>query len=72
SQNKHVTDGYVKVSLVADGRELLLEQILQEAQNLLEHRIEPKDITILCATNDDALEIKNYLQENLSEICPST
>ncbi len=72
SQNKHVTDGYVKVSLVADERELLLEQILQEAKNLLEHRIEPKDITILCATNDDALEIKNYLQERLSEICPST
>lgn len=72
SQNKHVTDGYVKVSLVADGRELLLEQILQEAKNLLEHRIEPKDITILCATNDDALEIKNYLQENLSAIRPST
>ncbi|WQW15032.1 RecB-like helicase [Helicobacter pylori] len=72
SQNKHATDGYVKVSLVADERELLLEQILQEAQNLLEHRIEPKDITILCATNKDALEIKNYLQEYLSEICPST
>ncbi|WRE86959.1 RecB-like helicase [Helicobacter pylori] len=72
SQNKHVTDGYVKVSLVADERELLLEQILQEAQNLLDHHIDPKDITILCATNDDALEIKNYLQEYLSEICPST
>ncbi len=72
SQNKHVTDGYVKVSLVADERELLLEQILQEAQNLLEHRIDPKDITILCATNDDALEIKNYLQERLSAIRPST
>ncbi|GAA9496952.1 RecB-like helicase [Helicobacter pylori] len=72
SPNKHATDGYVKVSLVADERELLLEQILQEAKNLLEHRIEPKDITILCATNDDALEIKNYLQENLSAIRPST
>ncbi|WQY11051.1 RecB-like helicase [Helicobacter pylori] len=72
SQNKHVTDGYVKVSLVADERELLLDQVLQEAQNLLEHRIDPKDITILCATNKDALEIKNYLQEYLSEICPST
>ncbi|TPH46696.1 RecB-like helicase [Helicobacter pylori] len=72
SQNKHVTDGYVKVSLVADERELLLEQILQEAQNLLEHRIGPKDITILCATNKDALEIKNYLQERLSAIHPST
>ncbi|WQY58234.1 RecB-like helicase [Helicobacter pylori] len=72
SQNKHVTDGYVKVSLVADERELLLNQVLQEAKNLLEHRIEPKDITILCATNDDALEIKNYLQENLSAIHPST
>ncbi len=72
SNNKHVTDGYVKVSLVADDRELLLDQILQEAQNLLEHRIDPKDITILCATNDDALEIKNYLQENLSTIRPST
>ncbi len=72
SQNKHVTDGYVKVSLVADERELLLDQILQEAQNLLEHRIEPKDITILCATNKDALEIKNYLQERLSAIHPST
>ncbi|WP_367711338.1 RecB-like helicase [Helicobacter pylori] len=72
SQNKHVTDGYVKVSLVADERELLLEQILQEAKNLLEHRIDPKDITILCATNDDALEIKNYLQERLSAIRPST
>ncbi|RVY12563.1 RecB-like helicase [Helicobacter pylori] len=72
SPNKHATDGYVKVSLVADERELLLEQILQEAQNLLEHRIEPKDITILCATNKDALEIKNYLQENLSAIRPST
>ncbi|GAA8816596.1 RecB-like helicase [Helicobacter pylori] len=72
SQNKHATDGYIKVSLVANERELLLEQILQEAQNLLEHRIEPKDITILCATNDDALEIKNYLQENLSAIRPST
>lgn len=72
SNNKHVTDGYVKVSLVADERELLLEQILQEAKNLLEHRIEPKDITILCATNADALEIKNYLQENLSAIRPST
>ncbi|GAA8818049.1 RecB-like helicase [Helicobacter pylori] len=72
SSNKHARDGYVKVSLVADGRELLLEQILQEAKNLLEHRIEPKDITLLCATNDDALEIKNYLQENLSAIRPST
>ncbi|GAA8123325.1 RecB-like helicase [Helicobacter pylori] len=72
SQNKHARDGYVKVSLVANERELLLEQILQEAKNLLEHRIEPKDITILCATNKDALEIKNYLQENLSAIRPST
>ncbi len=72
SSNKHVTDGYVKVSLVADERGFLLEQILQEAKNLLEHRIEPKDITILCATNKDALEIKNYLQENLSAIRPST
>ncbi|GAA8473890.1 RecB-like helicase [Helicobacter pylori] len=72
SQNKHVTEGYVKVSLVADERELLLEQILQEAKNLLEHRIDPKDITLLCATNDDALEIKNYLQKNLSAIRPST
>ncbi|GHQ34317.1 DNA helicase [Helicobacter pylori] len=72
SSNKHATDGYVKVSLVANERELLLEQILQEAKNLLEHRIEPKDITILCATNDDALEIKDYLQENLSAIRPST
>ncbi|WP_367688385.1 RecB-like helicase [Helicobacter pylori] len=72
SQNKHVTDGYVKVSLVADERELLLEQILQEAQNLLEHRIDPKNITILCTTNKDALEIKNYLQERLSAIHPST
>ncbi|WP_033785078.1 RecB-like helicase [Helicobacter pylori] len=72
SSNKHARDGYVKVSLVANERELLLEQILQEAKNLLEHRIEPKDITLLCATNDDALEIKNYLQENLSAIRPST
>ncbi|MFP6025313.1 RecB-like helicase [Helicobacter pylori] len=72
SQNKHVTDGYVKVSLVADERELLLAQILQEAQNLLDHHIDPKDITILCATNKDALEIKNYLQERLSAIRPST
>ncbi|WQW30939.1 RecB-like helicase [Helicobacter pylori] len=72
SQNKHATEGYVKVSLVADGRGLLLEQILQEAQNLLDHHIDPKDITILCATNDDALEIKNYLQERLSAIRPST
>ncbi|WRB79620.1 RecB-like helicase [Helicobacter pylori] len=72
SSNKHARDGYVKVSLVADERELLLKQILQEAKNLLEHRIEPKDITLLCATNDDALEIKNYLQENLSAIRPST
>ncbi|ADU80811.1 RecB-like helicase [Helicobacter pylori] len=72
SSNKHARDGYVKVSLVANEKELLLEQILQEAKNLLEHRIEPKDITILCATNDDALEIKNYLQENLSAIRPST
>lgn len=72
SNNKHVTEGYVKVSLVADDRELLLEQILQEAKNLLDHRIDPKDITILCATNKDALEIKNYLQERLSAIRPST
>ncbi|MUU64888.1 RecB-like helicase [Helicobacter pylori] len=72
SNNKHVTEGYVKVSLVADERELLLNQVLQEAQNLLDHRIDPKDITILCATNKDALEIKNYLQERLSAICPST
>ncbi|WP_120818689.1 RecB-like helicase [Helicobacter pylori] len=72
SSNKHARDGYVKVSLVADERELLLEQILQEAKNLLEHRIDPKDITILCARNKDALEIKNYLQENLSTIRPST
>ncbi|WRC19311.1 RecB-like helicase [Helicobacter pylori] len=72
SSNKHARDGYVKVSLVADERELLLEQILQEAKNLLEHRIDPKDITLLCATNDDALEIKNYLQKNLSTINPST
>ncbi|EJC02998.1 uvrD/REP helicase family protein [Helicobacter pylori Hp P-3] len=72
SNNKHVTEGYVKVSLVADERELLLEQILQEAKNLLDHRIDPKDITILCATNKDALEIKNYLQEYLSAIRPST
>ncbi|BAW71178.1 RecB-like helicase [Helicobacter pylori] len=72
SSNKHARDGYVKVSLVADERELLLEQILQEAKNLLEHHIDPKDITLLCATNDDALEIKNYLQKNLSAINPST
>ncbi len=72
SSNKHARDGYVKVSLVADERELLLEQILQEAKNLLEHRIDPKDIAILCTRNEDALEIKNYLQENLSEIRPST
>ncbi len=72
SSNKHARDGYVKVSLVADERELLLEQILQEAKNLLEHRIDPRDITLLCATNDDALEIKNYLQKNLSAIRPST
>ncbi|GAA7623054.1 RecB-like helicase [Helicobacter pylori] len=72
SSNKHARDGYVKVSLVADERELLLKQILQEAKNLLEHRIDPKDITILCARNEDALEIKNYLQENLSAINPST
>ncbi|GAA8445897.1 RecB-like helicase [Helicobacter pylori] len=72
SSNKHARDGYVKVSLVADGRELLLEQILQEAKNLLEHRIEPKDITLLCARNEDALEITNYLQKNLSAIRPST
>ncbi|WRF42576.1 RecB-like helicase [Helicobacter pylori] len=72
SSNKHARDGYVKVSLVADERELLLEQILQETKNLLEHHIDPKDITLLCATNDDALEIKNYLQKNLSAIRPST
>ncbi|UOR32148.1 RecB-like helicase [Helicobacter pylori] len=72
SSNKHARDGYVKVSLVADERELLLEQILQEAKNLLEHRIEPKDITLLCARNEDALEITNYLQKNLSAIRPST
>ncbi|GAA9907498.1 RecB-like helicase [Helicobacter pylori] len=72
SSNKHARDGYVKVFLVADERELLLEQILQEAKNLLGHRIDPKDITLLCATNDDALEIKNYLQKNLSAIRPST
>ncbi|WQW00711.1 RecB-like helicase [Helicobacter pylori] len=72
SQNKHVTEGYVKVSLVADEKELLLEQILQEAKNLLDRHIDPKDITILCATNKDALEIKNYLQERLSAIRPST
>nr|WP_096479254.1 RecB-like helicase [Helicobacter pylori] len=72
SSNKHARDGYVKVSLVADERELLLKQILQEAKNLLEHCIDPKDITLLCATNDDALEIKNYLQKNLSAINPST
>ncbi len=72
SQNKHVTEGYVKVSLVADEKELLLNQVLQEAQNLLDHHIDSKDITILCATNKDALEIKNYLQERLSAIRPST
>ncbi|WQZ50165.1 RecB-like helicase [Helicobacter pylori] len=72
SSNKHARDGYVKVSLVADERELLLEQILQEAKNLLEHRIDPKDITLLCTRNEDALEIKNYLQKNLSAIHPST
>ncbi len=72
SSNKHATDGYVKVSLVADERELLLEQILQEAKNLLEHRIDPKDITLLCTRNEDALEIKNYLQKNLNAIRPST
>ncbi|GHR96475.1 DNA helicase [Helicobacter pylori] len=72
SSNNHARDGYVKVSLVADERELLLDQVLQEAKNLLEHRIDPKDITILCATNDDALEIKNYLQKRLSAIRPST
>ncbi|GAA7736089.1 RecB-like helicase [Helicobacter pylori] len=72
SSNKHAKDSYVKVSLVADERELLLKQILQEAKNLLEHRIDPKDITLLCARNKDALEIKNYLQKNLSAIRPST
>ncbi|GAA9231539.1 RecB-like helicase [Helicobacter pylori] len=72
SSNKHAKDGYVKVSLVADERELLLKQILQEAKNLLDHRIDPRDITLLCTTNDDALEIKNYLQKNLSAIRPST
>ncbi len=72
SSNNHARDGYVKVSLVTDERELLLKQILQEAKNLLEHRIEPKDITLLCTRNKDALEIKNYLQKNLSAIRPST
>ncbi len=72
SSNKHARDGYIKVSLVADERELLLEQILQEAKNLLEHRIDPKDITVLCARNKDVLEITNYLQKNLSAIRPST
>ncbi|GAA7246469.1 RecB-like helicase [Helicobacter pylori] len=72
SSNNHARDGYVKVSLVADERELLLEQILQEAKNLLEHRIDPKDIALLCTRNEDALEIKNYLQKNLSAIRPST
>ncbi|GAA7324009.1 RecB-like helicase [Helicobacter pylori] len=72
SSNNHARDGYVKASLVADERELLLEQILQEAKNLLEHRIDPKDIAILCTRNEDALEIKNYLQEHLSAIHPST
>ncbi|GAA6943782.1 RecB-like helicase [Helicobacter pylori] len=72
SSNKHARDGYVKVSLVADERELLLKQILQEAKNLLEHRIDPKDIALLCTRNEDALEIKNYLQKNLSAIRPST
>lgn len=72
SSNNHARDGYVKVSLVADERELLLEQILQEAKNLLEHRIEPKDITLLCTRNEDALEIKDYLQKHLSAIRPST
>ncbi len=72
SSNKHARDGYVKVSLVADERELLLKQILQEAKNLLEHRIDPKDITLLCTRNEDALEIKNYLQKNLNAIRPST
>ncbi len=72
SSNNHARDGYVKVSLVADERELLLEQILQDAKNLLEHRIDPKDITLLCTRNEDALEIKNYLQKNLSAIRPST
>ncbi|GAA8455522.1 RecB-like helicase [Helicobacter pylori] len=72
SNNKHAKDGYVKVSLVANEKELLLKQILQEAKNLLDHRIDPKDITFLCATNDDALEIKDYLQKNLSAIRPST
>ncbi|GHP34582.1 DNA helicase [Helicobacter pylori] len=72
SSNNHARDGYVKVSLVADERELLLKQILQEAKNLLEHRIDPKDITLLCTRNEDALEIKNYLQKNLSAIRPST
>ncbi|WQY32485.1 RecB-like helicase [Helicobacter pylori] len=72
SSNNHARDGYVKVSLVANEKELLLKQILQEAKNLLDHRIDPKDITLLCATNDDALEIKDYLQKNLSEIRPST
>lgn len=72
SSNKHSKDGYVKVSLVANERELLLEQILQEAKNLLDHRIDPKDIAILCTRNEDALEIKNYLQKNLSAIRPST
>ncbi|EMH02921.1 RecB-like helicase [Helicobacter pylori] len=72
SNNKHATEGYVKVSLVADEKELLLNQVLQEAQNLLDHHIDPKDITILCATNKDAFKIKNYLQEYLSAIRPST
>ncbi len=72
SSNNHAKDGYVKVSLVANEKELLLKQILQEAKNLLDHRIDPKDITFLCATNDDALEIKDYLQKNLSAIRPST
>ncbi|WP_033738244.1 RecB-like helicase [Helicobacter pylori] len=66
------TEGYVKVSLVPNERELLLDQVLQEAKNLLKNHIDPKDITILCATNKDALEIKRHLQERLSEICPST
>ncbi|WQV00990.1 RecB-like helicase [Helicobacter pylori] len=72
SNNKHATEGYVKVSLVPNERELLLDQVLQEAKNLLKNHIDPKDITILCATNKDALEIKRHLQERLSEICPST
>ena len=66
--------GYVKVYENApkdtqdskEGREVILSNVLKSVQTLLEHKVAPKDIAILCYINNDLEELKAFLSMHLN------